>query len=223
MKQTQLKLLAVAVTMGSAACAMAQSIELSSQSIGTVIVSPGAGVTPSSIPARNSAVVRTVPSDRTGVDLGIRRNLDGTLYDALDPRQNPAAATGSIPGGSNAGNTGAQGFVGTMIAPTGRQPATSELGNATSAGTNNGRSFPEVSGGTGINNSGSAGNGLGEAAGNDNNAAQNGTFGGIGINNSGSSGNGLGAAAGSGTAPNGASGGGSQGAVGGGAVGGGAR
>ena len=171
-----------------------------------------------------------MPSDRTGVDLGIRRNLDDTLYDALDPRQNPAAATGSIPGGSNAGNTGAQGFVGTMIAPTGRQPATSELGNATSAGTNNGnsgtdngRSFPEVSGGTGINNSGSAGNGLREAPGNDNNAAQNGTFGGIGINNSGSSGNGLGAAAGSGTAPNVASGGGAQGAVGGGAVGGGAR
>ena len=221
MKRSRLNLLAVAVTMGSAACAMAQTIEISSDSIGTMVVAPSPNSTSSTVRrgTREATVSRTLTSGQNGVDLGIQRNPDGTLFDALDPRKNPAAANGGV-SESNEANTALQ--QSGAIAPTGRRPGTSELGNPTSAGmnngnsgTNNGRSFSGVSGGTGINNSGSSGNGLRAVTGNDN-AAQNGARDGTGINNSGSSGNGLGAAAGNDTAQNGAVGGGLQGAGGGG-------
>lgn len=72
--------------------ASAQRIEISSESIGTVVVTPPA-VERSGNAARTATVPRARNSQRTGVDLGIQRRRDGSLYDALDPAQNPAAAT----------------------------------------------------------------------------------------------------------------------------------
>ncbi len=76
-----------ATTLAALACAAgAQTIEISSPSIGTVTVRPQ--------PIGKQPAQRAARSDErnAGVDLGIRRNRDGSLYDALDPRQNPAAS-----------------------------------------------------------------------------------------------------------------------------------
>lgn len=84
----------------------AQRIEISSPSIGTVVVTP---------PATGDAATRTGARTtnargRSGVDLGIQRRADGSLYDPLDPSQNAAAATASTtasPRGSTAGGPAA--------------------------------------------------------------------------------------------------------------------
>jgi hypothetical protein len=68
--------------------ATAQTIEITSPSIGTVKVRPE----PISKARTQQGAVRTAPAS-AGVDFGLRRNRDGSLYDALDPRQNPAAAS----------------------------------------------------------------------------------------------------------------------------------
>jgi hypothetical protein len=86
-----------------AGVAIAQTIEISSPSIGTVKVRPE----PIAKARTPQGTVRTAPA-RAGVDFGLRRNRDGSLYDALDPRQNPAAAStldnGAAPVASVANN-----------------------------------------------------------------------------------------------------------------------
>ena len=121
----------------------------------------------------------------TGVDLGLQHNPDGSVSAKMpagvrvQTLDNATTATGAAQGGSatgagtdvngNATTPGALGTSATDRSP----PGTSTFGTPTSAGrvngnsgTNNGRSTPDVTGGTGIVNSGTSGNGLGAAAGN---------------------------------------------------------
>lgn len=102
-----LAITALALALTSAAAA--QQIEISSPSIGTVVVTPR--TIPDTAPR---TVTRANGRGRTGVDLGIRRRADGSLYDPLDPAQNPAAATGASdvdanPGAANALNGSSKG------------------------------------------------------------------------------------------------------------------
>ena len=94
----------------------------------------------------------------TGVDLGLQRNPDGTLTSKV-PATTTSPAANATPGalGTNPDDLAA--------------PGTSTFGNPTSAGrqngnsgTDNGRVTPGVSGGTGIVNSDTSGNGLPAAA-----------------------------------------------------------
>ena len=87
--------------------ASAQRIEISSDSIGTVVVTPPAMSSGSAVsPIVNDAGNRN--RGRTGVDLGVQRRRDGSLYDPLDPNQNPAAATAPLtPSNDAARNSGA--------------------------------------------------------------------------------------------------------------------
>ena len=95
------RLTLTAVSLAMAGTVAAQRIEISSPSLGTVVV------TPTAVNDRGTrSVARTNAPRRTGVDLGIKRRADGSLYDALDPAQNPAAATGSTAGNANAAATG---------------------------------------------------------------------------------------------------------------------
>jgi hypothetical protein len=86
----------LALTALAAAGAGAQRIEISSESLGSVVVEPIGGT--AGAPTVPAPASRTSGERGTGVDLGIRRNADGTLYDALDPNQNPAAAPGAVGG-----------------------------------------------------------------------------------------------------------------------------
>ena len=84
--------------LGVAATASAQPIEISSQSIGTVVVTPP----PINPTGPRPAAARAGRGNGNGVDLGIRRNRDGSLYDPLDRGQNPAAAPTSDLAAANA-------------------------------------------------------------------------------------------------------------------------
>ncbi|MEO5700176.1 MAG: hypothetical protein ABIS17_04790 [Casimicrobiaceae bacterium] len=92
-----------AALLGLTMNAQAQRIEISSQSLGTVVVTPA----PISGSASTGRQAGTSPRARNGVDFGLRRNPDGSLYDPLDPRQNPPAATTPTTGNRTAG-AGAQ-------------------------------------------------------------------------------------------------------------------
>jgi len=86
--------------------ASAQRIEISSDSIGTVVVTPPAMSSGSAAsPSVNDAGDRN--RGRSGVDLGVQRRRDGSLYDPLDPNQNPAAATTTAPSNDAIRNSGA--------------------------------------------------------------------------------------------------------------------
>ena len=102
MKPRYLAILVGNVAAMLALASTAQTIEISSPTLGTVKVRPApiAKATPKSATssarignaaASGARTVNAAPSSR-GVVLGIRRNRDGSLYDPLDPRQNPAAA-----------------------------------------------------------------------------------------------------------------------------------
>ncbi|MEP7209115.1 MAG: hypothetical protein ABI920_19445 [Casimicrobiaceae bacterium] len=84
---------------GLAVTAHAQRIEISSPSLGTVVVTPA----PISGSAASGRQVAGAPRAGNGVDLGLRRNPDGSLYDSLDPRQHPAATTTASPRNRTAG------------------------------------------------------------------------------------------------------------------------
>ncbi|HSV16915.1 MAG TPA: hypothetical protein VLR71_00795 [Casimicrobiaceae bacterium] len=122
----------------------------------------------------------------TGVDLGLQHNADGSISAKLPPGvrvpalDNGISTATTAPGGMTTGVTGtatdvdpnvsAPGALGTSAADR-APPGTSTFGNPTSAGrvngnsgTNNGRSTPNVTGGSGIVNSGTPGNGLNGAA-----------------------------------------------------------
>jgi len=171
---------AIAIALGCSVGAAAQTIEISSASLGTIVVTPPpinakGGSSPATVPrsARARAVTAT-GAGRTGVDLGVRRRHDGTLYDPLDPAQNPAAATVNVapsagdarvagsgltagsPGG-DVGNPGALGNQGGAPAggPYGNVAVTMGTGTSASAGFDSGPS------GSWSGNGSGSGNGVG--------------------------------------------------------------
>ena len=104
-------------TFGIVPTATAQRMEITSQSIGTVVM------TPPPINPNGPAPAATAPTGRgNGVDLGIRRNRDGSLYDALDPAQNPAAAPAPDAAAANAQANG------NVAVPTTPLPGTANSG-----------------------------------------------------------------------------------------------
>ena len=110
-------------TLGMVPTAAAQRIEITSQSIGTVVM------TPPPINPNGPAPAATAPTGRgNGVDLGIRRNRDGSLYDALDPAQNPAAAPAPDAAAANAQANG------NVAVPTTPLPGTANPGAAAGNG-----------------------------------------------------------------------------------------
>jgi hypothetical protein len=131
-----------------------------------------------------SVTTLNIDTRDTGVDLGLQHNPDGSISAKLPPGvrvptlDNGASATTQTraTGAATVADVNANpltpGALGT--APADRAaPGTSTFGNPTSAGrvngnsgTDNGRSTPDVSGGTGIVNSGTSGNGLGAPSGN---------------------------------------------------------
>lgn len=141
-----------------------------------------AGGAASSATTPGNATTLSIDTRNTGVDLGLTRAPDGTPVPkttstsaapgsstrrpALD---NAGAASAGAPssGGANANLLGGTNDVNAYA-----KPGTSALGNPTSAGrvngnsgTDNGGSMPGLSGGTGMVNSGTPGNGLTAAQG----------------------------------------------------------
>ncbi|HZQ62436.1 MAG TPA: hypothetical protein VFC24_13860 [Casimicrobiaceae bacterium] len=161
-----LALAALALAMTGAAAA--QRIEISSPSIGTVVVTP---------PVINDNATRTgaraSARGRTGVDLGVKRRADGSLYDPLDPNQNPAAATASTTAnGPNAGaapSAAAPAANANMNAAGGALPGTAgaanggvPFGNAPAPGTGSGFSSynPAATGASNVDSNPGAANAL---------------------------------------------------------------
>ncbi|MDQ6621421.1 MAG: hypothetical protein M3Z31_17305 [Pseudomonadota bacterium] len=140
--------------------AAAQRMEISSESIGTVVVTPsaiGAGS------QRNTARVNPVGTgQRSGVDLGIVRRKDGTLYDALDPAQNPAAASAASPNAGN-GSTPAGRAPQSAAAPV--DAASGGLGSG-DAGVSNPSSVPPGAAVGGATGSNAASSGAGDVSSN---------------------------------------------------------
>jgi hypothetical protein len=91
---------AMAIGLAFSVGAAAQTIEISSPTLGSVVVTPPAiqgtmGGDPGVGAARNVRE-RSVGEDArrgNGIDLGVRRRSDGSLYDPLDPTQNPATTS----------------------------------------------------------------------------------------------------------------------------------
>jgi len=71
-----------AVSAAAATGSFAQNIEITSPSVGTVVVTPP--------PINGASAQGNLTAGRTGVDLGVQRRPDGSLYDPLAPAQNPA-------------------------------------------------------------------------------------------------------------------------------------
>lgn len=126
MKLTTLVLAGAAI--GLAAAAQAQRIEISSESLGTVIVTPP--------PIPNARPGTRTARGQNGIDFGLRRRADGSLYDPLDPRQNSTGTSavggrsGAVAGGATAG---AQDMADNDIAGTGLSgglPPGGRYGNA---------------------------------------------------------------------------------------------
>ena len=180
----RLKLVVAGVALAAASVSAAQSTRSASSALGAdALTGATLDVAPANQDPRATGVTTlTLDTRNTGVDLGLQRNADGTVSAKVPTgssgrpalRSNPTDATA---GGAAAGTatsatqrTDALGGLNDVASQT--RPGTSALGNPTSAGrengnsgTNNGRSTPGVSGGTGLVNSGASGNGLNGAAG----------------------------------------------------------
>ncbi len=135
MKRTA-RLLATGLALGMAGTAVAQRIEISSESLGTVVVTPR----PISGPGSDAGKGRI----SNGVDFGLHRRPDGSLYDPLAPRQNAAtgraepagvqaSATATAGSGVAAGDTD-------RAQPPGGLPPGGPYGNATAPAVANGGS-----------------------------------------------------------------------------------
>ncbi len=124
---------AMAIGLALSVGAAAQSIEISSPTLGSVVVTPPAiqgtlGGDPAVAETRNVRE-RSVGADArrgNGVDLGVRRRSDGSLYDPLDPTQNPATASPRPSGAVEAGPANARGA--------GARPTRSDNAARTAAG-----------------------------------------------------------------------------------------
>jgi hypothetical protein len=129
--------------------------------------------------APGSVTTLNIDTGNTGVDLGLAHNPDGSITPKTartgvrtPPLSNgAAAASGGTASAAQAPVALGNGIGGVNDPSALAKPGTSTFGNPSSAGrengnsgTNNGRSTPGVTGGTGIVNSGTPGNGLPDAA-----------------------------------------------------------